>query len=106
VLGSAEEEVDAAAETAAELRPRRRFFAWRRMGGRARGKAREASGRRNGLSAGAGLVGSSGISGSGGGGGAHGAGSHGRRVLERFRGRRAEERVAKLVTACSASASG
>lgn len=108
MLGSAEEEVDAAAETAAELRPRRRFFAWRRMGGRARGKAREASGRRNGLSAGAGLVGSSGISGSGGGGGAHGhgAGSHGRRVLERFRGRRAEERVAKLVTACSASASG
>jgi hypothetical protein len=47
-LGSAEEEVDAAAETAAELRLRRRFSAWRRMGGRARGKAREASGRTGG----------------------------------------------------------
>jgi hypothetical protein len=62
-LGSTEEEVDAAAETATELRPRRRFSAWRQMGGRAHGKAREAR-RRNGLSAGAGLVGSSSISGS------------------------------------------
>lgn len=96
--------MDAAAETAAELRRRRRFSAWRPIGGRARGKPREASGRRTGLSAG--LVVSGGISGSGGGGGAHGAGSRGRGVLERFGGRRAEERVAKLVAACSAGASG
>lgn len=96
--------MDAAAETAAELRRRRRFSAWRRIGGRARGKAREASGRRTGLSAG--LVGVGGISGSGEGGGAHGAESCGRGVLERFGGRRAEERVAELLAACCASASG
>nr|CAB3460664.1 unnamed protein product [Digitaria exilis] len=49
-LGSAEKEVGAAAETAAELRRRGRFSGGRRVGGRARGDGREASGRRGGLS--------------------------------------------------------
>jgi len=97
--------VDAAADTAAELRRRGRFSGDRRVGGRARGEGREAaSGRKGGLSAG--LVGGRGISEGGGGGGAHGAGSRSREVLERFGEGEVEERVANLVAACSASASG
>lgn len=75
------------------------------MWGRARGEGREASGRKDEFRTG--LVGGGGISGGGEAGGSHDAGSSSGGGLERFGGgRRAAERVASLVAACSTSASG